>query len=401
MQRRRNREKLKAIHLAKLFEKVRRVKLMIAAVGKPRTRVLFNGLHSRSGGGLTYLSNILPLMARDRDIELHVCVHEDQVKRLPENLEDITVHALSFRQGFWRLQMHEQIDVPRLAKSIDADVTFSPANYGPLLAPRSVVLLRNALSVAFVERRLGKLGYWVLVYLATFLSLLVSKKAIAVSEYARNAASGGLFGLFGSRFTVVPHGVSEAFSPPGKSLKRADFLLAVSDLYVQKNFKNLISAMARLKAGYPGLTLKIAGRPIDEDYFQELKQKIAEERLDGQVEFLGGVPPGELVKLYRKCGVFIFPSTVETFGNPLVEAMACGAPIACSNTAAMPEVVGDAAEYFDPSSVESMAQAIDRLLKDFKLRETLSGKALKRAKSFSWKQTAKKTLDVIKEAAVS
>ena len=190
MQRRRNREKLKAIHLAKLFEKVRRVKLMIAAVGKPRTRVLFNGLHSRSGGGLTYLSNILPLMARDCDIELHVCVHEDQVKRLPENLEDITVHALSFRQGFWRLQMHEQIDVPRLAKSIGADVTFSPANYGPLLAPRSVILLRNALSVAFVERRLGKLGYWVLVYLATFLSLLVSKKAIAVSEYARNTASG-------------------------------------------------------------------------------------------------------------------------------------------------------------------------------------------------------------------
>ena len=92
---------------------------------------------------------------------------------------------------------------------------------------------------------------------------------------------------------------------------------------------------------------------------------------------------------------------METFGNPLVEAMACGAPIACSNTAAMPEVAGDAAEYFDPGSVESMAQAIDRLLKDFKLRETLSGKALKRAKLFSWKQTAKKTLDVIKEAAVS
>lgn len=374
---------------------------MNAAAKTPRIRLLFNGLHSKSGGGLTYLSNVLPLMARDKDIDLHLCVHRDQLPSLPENLDGVTVHALDFRQGFWRLQIREQIDVPRLAKRIGADVTFSPANYGPLLAPNSVVLLRNALSVAFVERRLVKLGYWALVYLATFLSLLVSKRAIAVSQYARNAASGGLIGLFGNRFTVVPHGVSEIFSAPEKNVNRENFLLAVSDLYVQKNFKNLISAMARLKPDHPRLTLKIAGHPIDEDYFRELKQKVAEEKLDGDIEFLGGVPSRELVKLYRSCGVFVFPSTVETFGNPLAEAMACGAPIACSNTAAMPEVAAGAAEFFDPGNVESMAQAIRRLLEDEKLRQDLSRKALERAKAFSWQRTAEKTLAVIKDAAVS
>lgn len=374
---------------------------MNAAAKTPRIRLLFNGLHSKSGGGLTYLSNVLPLMARDKDIDLHLCVHRDQLPSLPENLDGVTVHALDFRQGFWRLQIREQIDIPRLAKRIGADVTFSPANYGPLLAPNSVVLLRNALSVAFVERRLVKLGYWALVYLATFLSLLVSKRAIAVSQYARNAASGGLIGLFGNRFTVVPHGVSEIFSAPDKNVNRENFLLAVSDLYVQKNFKNLISAMARLKPDHPRLTLKIAGHPIDEDYFRELKQKVAEEKLDGDIEFLGGVPSRELVKLYRSCGVFVFPSTVETFGNPLAEAMACGAPIACSNTAAMPEVAGGAAEFFDPGNVESMAQAIRRLLEDEKLRQDLSRKALERAKAFSWQRTAEKTLAVIKDAAVS
>lgn len=374
---------------------------MNAAAKTPRVRLLFNGLHSKSGGGLTYLSNVLPLMARDKDIDLHLCVHRDQLPSLPENLDGVTVHALDFRQGFWRLQIREQIDVPRLAKRIGADVTFSPANYGPLLAPNSVVLLRNALSVAFVERRLVKLGYWALVYLATFLSLLVSKRAIAVSQYARNAASGGLIGLFGNRFTVVPHGVSEIFSAPDKNVNRENFLLAVSDLYVQKNFKNLISAMARLKPDHPRLTLKIAGHPIDEDYFRELKQKVAEEKLDGDIEFLGGVPSRELVTLYRSCGVFVFPSTVETFGNPLAEAMACGAPIACSNTAAMPEVAAGAAEFFDPGNVESMAQAIRRLLEDEKLRQDLSRKALERAKAFSWQRTAEKTLAVIKDAAVS
>jgi glycosyltransferase involved in cell wall biosynthesis len=287
-----------------------------------------------------------------------------------------------------------------LAKRIGADVTFSPANYGPLLAPNSVILLRNALSVAFVERRLGKLAYWALVYLGTFVSLLVSKKAIAVSEYAGNAASGGLIGLFGNRFTIVPHGVSEVFTPPEKIAKRENFLLAVSDIYVQKNFMNLISAMARIKRSYPGLTLKIAGRPIDDDYFQDLKKAVAEKNLDGEVQFLGGVPPGELVKLYQRCGVFVFPSLVETFGNPLVEAMACGAPIACSNTAGMPEVAGDAAEFFDPGSVESMVEVIKRLLDDEMLRLDRSCKALDRAKAFSWPQTAEKTLAVIKDAVV-
>ena len=139
--------------------------------------VLFNALHSKSGGGLTYLNNILPWMARDRDIDLHLCIHEDQRVHLPDPLENITVHSLNFQQGFWRLLIREQIDIPRLAKRIGADVTFSPANYGPLLAPNSVVFLRNALSVAFVERRLVQLGYWALVYLGTFLSLLVSPRS--------------------------------------------------------------------------------------------------------------------------------------------------------------------------------------------------------------------------------
>ena len=81
--------------------------------------------------------------------------------------------------------------------------------------------------------------------------------------------------------------------------------------------------------------------------------------------------------------------------------MASGAPMACSNTAAMPEVVGDAAEFFDPADVGGMTVAIDRLLKDSKLRRSLSRKAIERVKAFSWESTAEKTLAVIKEAAVS
>ncbi|NQU60322.1 MAG: glycosyltransferase [Rhodospirillales bacterium] len=388
-------------HVGAILDGLKRAYALDAVATKPKIRLLFNGLHSKSGGGVTYLKNVLPLMARDRDIDLHLCVHDDQRAFLSNNLEGITIHYLGFPQGFWRLLWREQIDIPRLAKKISADVTFSPANYGPLWAPNAVILLRNALSVAFVERRPSKILYWALVYIGTFLSLLMSKKAITVSEYALSAASGGLMGFFGDRFTVVSHGVSGIFSPPEKGAKRENFLLAVSDLYIQKNFKNLISAMVRLKTEHPDLTLKIAGRPVDEAYFKELKQKVAEEKLEDRVEFLGGVSPKDLVGLYQRCGVFVFPSTVETFGNPLVEAMACGAPIASSRTAAMPEVAGDAAEFFDPKDVESMAMAIGRLLKDDTLCDELSRKAIERAKMFSWTDTTSKTLAVIKKAGLS
>jgi glycosyltransferase involved in cell wall biosynthesis len=375
------------------------MKHLISHETKPRLRLLFNGLHSRTGGGLTYFKNILPLITADRDMDVHLCIHEDQRELLPDNLENITIHYLEFTQGFWRLQFHEQISVPKLARKINADVTFSPANYGPIMAPRTVVLLRNALSVAFVEHRPLKLAYWALVYAGTTLSVLCSRRAITVSKYACSAAESGLIGLFRTPFTVIYHGVSDKFSPYGKNTKRERFLLAVSDLYVQKNLKNLLWALKTLKYDHPDVTLKIAGRPVDAEYFAEIKQIVADQKLEGKVEFLGDVPPENLVELYRRCGVFVFPSTVETFGNPLVEAMACGAPIASSHSAAMPEVIGDAAVFFDPLDIDHMAKVIGLLLDDAKLCQDLSQKALKRAKNFSWEKTAARTLDVIREAA--
>ena len=279
---------------------------------KSQVRLLLNGLHSKSGGGLNYLINMLPVIAEDKEIELHLCIHKSQCDLLPQNLENINIHVLEFTSGFWRLQIHEQIDVPRLAKKIGADVVFSPANYGPLFVSNSVILLRNSLSVAFVERRLVKLGYWALVYIATFISILFAKKAIVVSDYARTTFSNTLISFFEKRFIVVNHGVANIFSPPKIGVNRENFLLAVSDIYVQKNFMNLISSFKLLKIDHPYLTLKIAGRAIDKDYFKALKKVIFDNKLENDIQFLGNVKSVELVKLYQKCSIFVFPSTINT-----------------------------------------------------------------------------------------
>ena len=143
----------------------------------------------------------------------------------------------------------------------------------------------------------------------------------------------------------------------------------------------------------------IAGRPIDQDYLNRLRLLIEEKGLTNNITFLGHLSAEELRTLYKKCTLFIFPSTVETFGNPLVEAMACGAPIVCSNAAAMPEVLGDAGSYFDPNDIESICAAVTEALDTKRFRDDMGEKARKRAKKFSWNKTKELTVKNLFDAA--
>jgi glycosyltransferase involved in cell wall biosynthesis len=270
-----------------------------------------------------------------------------------------------------------------------------------LLAPRHIVLLRNALDVGKTERRLRKRLYWAVLSLMTTASLLRATAAIAVSDYARRALTRHVPASVAARVAVVPHGVEATFSPPPADAGREDFLLAVGDLYVQKNLLALVAAVARLKDAWPGLGLKIAGRPVDPEYAAAVEASIADLGLADGVELLGQVAPPDLADLYRRCAVFVFPSLVETFGNPLVEAMASGAPIVCSDAAAMPEVVGDAALLFDPTDVDALTARLGEALADAALRRDLGARARERARRYSWDETARLTAAVLKQCAAS
>ncbi len=373
----------------------------LKAAGAPAgTRVLINALHARSGGGVTYLRNILPALAREEGVTLYLILNEDQRGLLPSGLENVHFLYQRFTRGFWRTLFLEQVMVPLIALHVDADVTFSPANFGPVMARRSMVMVRNATSVAAVERRPLKLAYWTLLHLATLLSLMASRRAIAVSDYARKQVARGMFTYLRRRIAVVHHGVNAAFAPPPAGVPREGFLLAVSDLYVQKNFVNLLTAFAALRVNHPDVVLRIAGAPIDQEYFGWLQRMVVDLGLSDHVEFLGHIQFEELRSLYHRCAVFVFPSSVETFGHPLVEAMASGAPIASSNGAAMPEILGDAGVYFDPHDPGDMVRAIGALLDDAAERERLGRAAEARARNYSWARSASETLAVFKDASL-
>lgn len=361
-----------------------------------RIRVLVNGIHAKSGGGVTYLRNILPLLAQDPELEIHLFIHCDQFKLFGVVDERIRVHLLNFPNGFFVNLLWEQFALPVLANAMSVDVTVSPANYGPLAAPAQIIMLRNSLAVVGRETRPIKRLYWAGLTVMTALSLLNCRRAIAVSSYARKALTFGLGQRLMKKVTVIHHGVRDSFKPDDK-VKRGAFLLAVSDIYVQKNLHTLIQALAIVRGEYPNVHLKIAGKAIDQGYLQELNEAIRYHKMGEAIEFIGEQSTDELLTLYRQCKIFLFPSTVETFGNPLVEAMACGAPIISSNSAAMPEILGEAAHFFNPLDAQEIAQRIVDLLGDEKMQLELSAKSLERARNYSWRLTAENTAKVIKE----
>ncbi len=364
-----------------------------------KIRVLINGLHARSGGGVTYLHNILPMLAEYPDLELHLFIHTDQFDIIGDVDERIRVHLLTLKPGIAYLLAWEQICLPILARLMRVDITFSPANYGPLFAPGSIILLRNALTVAGRETRPLKRLYWVALSCMTLLSLTASRHAIAVSGFALKTLTFGFARFLRRRLSVVYHGVGMIYSPGQVVTVDSPFLLAVADIYIQKNLHTLLKAMPLVLRSYPTLRLLIAGRQIDIGYYNELVKTIRRLNLESSIQFIDNVPPAELVELYRSCILFVFPSTVETFGNPLVEAMACGAPIACSTTAAMPEIVGDSAEFFDPFDSRSLAQTIVRLLQDPARREDLKRRGIERVRGFSWKESARQVAEIFRQCA--
>ena len=335
-----------------------------------RLRILVNGIHAKSGGGVTYLKNILPILAEDAELELHLFIHEDQFALFDIVDERVRVHLLDFHNGFFFNLLWEQFALPILAKVMSTDVTVSPANYGPIFAPAQVIMLRNSLAVAGKETRPVKRLYWAGLTIMTAFSLLTCRRAIAVSNYARKALTFGISLRMQNKVSVIYHGVHESFVPPAVE-RSGMYLLAVSDIYVQKNLHTLIHALAEIRRNNPDIVLKLAGKAIDLGYLNELQDAIRAEKLEDAVEFLGEMNSDQLLDLYQNCIAFVFPSTVETFGNPLVEAMACGAPIVSSNTAAMPEILGKAAIYFDPLDSRDIAAKINEILANTDLRKRL------------------------------
>ena len=175
------------------------------------------------------------------------------------------------------------------------------------------------------------------------------------------------------------------------------FALFVSSLWPYKNCEGLLRAWALARADLPGRQLVIVGPGRNEKYLADLHSLARKLGIAGDLVFTGGVPLEETTLFYQAADVFVYPSLNETFGLPILEAMACGSPVVTSDTSAMPETAGGAAVLADPKNPASIARAIVEAANS---RDRLREAGLKRASEFTWAATAAATLDVYREVAV-
>ena len=175
------------------------------------------------------------------------------------------------------------------------------------------------------------------------------------------------------------------------------FLLFVGTHEPRKNLHRLLRAYALASEKMDVPDLAIVGRRGW--LVENLDQTVEDLQLAGRVHWLGRLSDHTLVHLYNCTVALMFPSLYEGFGLPMVEAMACGAPVVAGNLGALPEISGGAALLVDPFCVQAIADGIERILSNPTLREDLKGRGLERVRSFSWKLAAAETLETYRRAA--
>jgi glycosyltransferase involved in cell wall biosynthesis len=200
-----------------------------------------------------------------------------------------------------------------------------------------------------------------------------------------------------SQFRVLPRQAA-AQEVAARFNIRAPYILTVGDLQPRKNHVTLFRAFEQVLRAQPNLPhhLVIAGK---ETWYSSVVHEAARRsEFARRIHFTSFVSDDELLRLYGGCDVFAFPSYYEGFGLPILEAMACGRAVACSDTSAMPEVADSAALLFDPSSISEMSRAILDLLLHPELRARVERLGAQRAARFSWNSAAEATLAVYYEA---
>ena len=290
----------------------------------------------------------------------------------------------------------EQVFLPFELRSLSPALLHFPYLVLPFAAPGPKVLTLHDLIPVRLPRYFS-LRQRILYRMSLFLALHTARAVICVSEATRRDLI-SLFKLDTSKISVIHEGVAESFRPRGedeiRSVRSAyglpeEYLLYVGSNKPHKNLPLLMDACARLRGAPP---LVLAG--VEDARYRQARDRAAALQLKGRIRFEGRIRESDLPALYSGARGFVFPSLYEGFGLPPLEAMACGAPVACSDIPSLRETVGDAALLFDPNDPASIAEAIERLLGDKDTRATLKARGFQRASELNWTLAAQKTLEV-------
>jgi glycosyltransferase involved in cell wall biosynthesis len=385
-------------------------------------RVLINAAGSNIGGAVTYLTNLLPQLARlqvdaGRDDHFIVVAPSETIDKLHATLEEKCFSVEHYReppvQNLKRV-VFDQIRIPRLIRQHAADLLFSANGFGTLRpgCPEALLIRNPIYFCPIYERKLRELGRSLrAIRLRRYMSLISIRSAdlILFPTQAMLDLARPYGGLRSRDARVIHYGFNrETFFREGAGRPaiadamrewRAEgkrVLLGVSAFAIHKNFDTLVEAMPELieRGCETRLVLTIAREQTgDVKDFDDLLRRIETLGLDDVVHLSGHVPYEQLQHLYAESDVFVFPSFAESFGHSMVEAMACGLPSVAADIPVNREVLAGSASYFESFDPKSCAAAISEVLCQTDLARTLRAAAELQARNFSWSAYAISLLD--------
>jgi glycosyltransferase involved in cell wall biosynthesis len=345
-------------------------------------------------GNETYIRNLLncfDVLDREADFVAYIS-REEAVADVPQRFQKTKVSVNPFvRLGY---------DLPRRVAE-DRPSLLHVQYTAPLAC--SVPIVVSVHDVSFLEH-----PEYFTSFRAMQLRLTVRRTVKAAScvltpsEFSKRRILDA-YRLSDDKVVVLPNGVSSVFRPVAReaaqrgmrtSLPPLPFILTVGDLQPRKNHLGLIQAFEDLIAAHPHLPhhLLVVGK--ETWYAPTVRAAAKKSQVADRIHFTGFVDDEEVRRLYGACDLFVYPSFYEGFGLPILEAMACGRAVACSNTSAMPEVADSAALLFDPSSRRDLVFAMRDLLLNPELRQRMERLGVQRAATFSWTSSAARTLDL-------
>jgi glycosyltransferase involved in cell wall biosynthesis len=376
-------------------------------------KILIDALTAREGGGVTYLRQILPAFRRAApENEYHVLLSSRYQQPLIDELSShATVAPVELSAGnLPRRLLFLGRDLPRRLVDGAYDVLFTVNEVGCIRPTRPhVMLARNYSIFAPLDMypkwstRTRIAAYRLTREPVARIGLRRATHVAFVSETYRRTIVQRLR-LAEWRTSVVHHGIDRHFSRVGaqrilEECPDDGYVLCVSSLAPHKNFEILLRGYAASVRQTSSRPLLIAGAGVDTRYGLSLRELVRSLGIEGDVRFLGRVKHEALPQLYRGAMYFVFPSRLETFGQPLLEAMATATPIVASDSSVAREICGGAAVYFNASSSEELADCLTRVSADAALRRRLALEGEQRARNFSWTETARQTLMLLAQAA--
>lgn len=298
----------------------------------------------------------------------------------------------------------EHLSLPLRLLADKVEVFHSPYYVKPYVQPsRSVVTIYDVTSAVYPQympSMCARVGF----ELATRLAIASARIIVTLSRSSKNDLV-SRYGVDPDKIAVTYLGVDARFQPREKGalthVRQRYGLPQRFILYVgiNKPHKNLVKLIEAFGASsmLDDVSLVIAGK--EDKRYPEARLAARRSPAERRILFLEDVREEDLPYIYNLSDLFVFPSLYEGFGLPVLEAMASGLPIVCSNRSSLPEVVGEAGILVDPENVAEMSEAMARALEDDTLREQIRAKGLRRAKEFSWRETARQTLELYRRVA--